>query len=963
MQKKSHKILSVLTSVLTIVSLTVNFGLLGVLQAWADETQNQELRILQSDIIEGGGNDSVSFSDKDIHLNGVDSIDYLNSLEEINLINYLIKFFDLKSYWGKTIRIPFSSLNPDGVPGGDSDYLLVTMPNPSFDKGTQKTVWTEFFYSYFVSGKKIEKPDLIRMIFQKETDLSLGNRVDFLRKAKNFFDSKAMTHQNQGEILPKKQSQGLLDFFLNQVKAADSGIFSNEDNLNDNNNGVEPLEVFDLKDPKVQQLLMILLLGFIQNKMGEVNNLPKQDCLKQGGEWDGNTQSCVFPTPEEMDCPEGSVDFSLNSHIGDGECHELSELRQNCEQNGGRWYRLGRGAGPNGDQVSKFCKTSQNMFYVVNGLGDYERNSVSLWEILLPKQAQALSQSLPFTYSCRCPENYCGDPQGRCIIEDESLKDKDGDGVPNGTDKCPKTAEGEEVNDEDGSPDQGCSCADLKKKGKLKKKSCPPSGCRGPYWVEFPVITEDDLCSGGIMQDIGEICTPTQSISQQCSPPQQPNSNQNSSQQQQPQQSPQGGQQGGGQQGGGGGGSGSGGGGGGGGQQQGSQQPGSQQPGNTKPPPGSTETPTGLNTSGIPSGIPSIDPNSPNYGVPGSAISTDLETGKNFINQDLRMAGPGGGTMYIPRGAEFVGKDGIIARVYDPTGVHSANLRAEGNPISYAQGKGYETVSRADGSVTQYFNDGSSITLRTNGNASFTTTNNGQIDTVDLPRSISGATGNYGQVWNFNTGSPNVVAQRSYTDPITGGKMTEKVEIAQAKGDVSNTTMDYTKVTQTLTDPNGKVLATVSGSNNTVPQDQLGRSIFERYLDSIKNIEAQNALVEEAMKESHPLRGPNENQYGGGPEGRGNYSESYQYEGGPEGMGNYSDGKTAGDSCYGSSSGSISEVGDFVLPPEACNGQPMTTKQEAAGPENDKTEGGGKPAPETEKSESGSSSGGGSGGK
>lgn len=487
----------------------------------------------------------------------------------------LSKKVDFTSFLGKTVKIPIPRQNPSDFPGEDSDYLYITPPQPYLDKKTGKIVWDPIRTIFLTSGKGISDEKVVYVKDQIEKQISFV----FAGK-KALFDDLAVILRNQmiqkmGKKIGFKNpndSRNSVGFLISEARADTANVNLNL-NLNLNDNVASDLgtilgtdqmsqlnQMLDTNDPNVKQMFMLLLLNFIMNQgTAQASTLDKTTCLNNGGEWLNST--CLMPTTGN--CQDGEIDFGANN-IGDGECHAISDLKSSCTNSGGTWSKK-TVTDPNdnsSDSTSLFCKTQDTMTFKVDLTSSDNSNS---------------SQT---KYTCVCPDGYCGDATGKCISEDEAAGDSDKDGVANGKDKCPKTASGESVNMNEASGDYGCSCTDLKQRGRVQAVACPASQCVGQMWSQYPPqATADQLCQDGFIQDPSAFCIPTQTMTQQCIDQDKQNQQAQQQQDQQNQQMMQMAMQalqslmkgggGGGSSGGGGGGS-SGGGGGGGGQQPGS---------------------------------------------------------------------------------------------------------------------------------------------------------------------------------------------------------------------------------------------------------------------------------------------------------------------------------------------------------------------------------------------------------
>lgn len=462
----------------------------------------------------------------------------LSNLESCSLVlakdlDDLALKVDFSSFLGKTVKVPIYSEGSSKIPGGDADFLYLTPPKFVYNPRINKTFWTPLVSTYFVDGKSIskEKENLVKNQVQKDISEAFFGKKDLLIQLRDIV-VKQIVDKKSKKLTKLDEQSSLWDLIFKKVKAevspSSSGTMVSIDSLlGENSNLTEEdalsqlgssvtsqqdvAKIFDMNDPKTQQLFMLLFMKALIEKAAEANNLDKEACLNKGGEWVSDT--CLF-NQEDQNCKSGQIDFdSLN--VGDGECHDISELKENCEEGGGVWYQKSQNSNDNiSDRGSKFCKGSGDLTFPVGLVSSNSNNNSGKTKV----------------YHCACPEGFCGDTSAKCISEDESAGDSDKDEVPNGKDKCPKTASGESVNMDETSADFGCSCTDLKKKGRVQAIACPPSECRGEYWIQYPAsITADQVCQDGFVQSASSLCVPTQTMSQQCiNQNQNNNKNQNS---------------------------------------------------------------------------------------------------------------------------------------------------------------------------------------------------------------------------------------------------------------------------------------------------------------------------------------------------------------------------------------------------------------------------------------------------
>lgn len=425
----------------------------------------------------------------------------------------LAKKVDFTTFLGKTVKIPIPRKNPSDFPGEDYDYLYVTPPVPFSNKKENKIVWAPISAVFLTSGKTIdeERANYVKDRIEKEISFIFSNKESLLDNLA-FILKKQMILKRSGKLSLEDEKSFFdpLALLISKARAQENVL-----NLNSNSEaaqletmiGSEQMaeinQMLDTNDPNVKQMLLFLLLDFLlRQKNAEALNLEKTACLSSEGQWDG--EKCLFDDGQSENCLSGEIDFG-ELGVGDGKCHESDDLRQNCEEGGGIWNEKDSLTGFQDDTLSgsAFCKSQKTL--------TFQSSKAILSTTTLEKTLNSKK------YTCTCPENYCGDPTGKCITADEAAGDTDKDGAPNGKDKCPKTEGGDSVNLSEESPDFGCSCTDLKKKGKVQAVACPLSECRGDYFVQYPPsATADQLCQDGFIQSPSAFCVPTQTMAQQC---------------------------------------------------------------------------------------------------------------------------------------------------------------------------------------------------------------------------------------------------------------------------------------------------------------------------------------------------------------------------------------------------------------------------------------------------------------
>jgi len=468
------------------------------------------------------------------------------------------KIIDIKSFLGKPVRIPIPSDNPDKVPGGDLDYVIVYPPQFYLNKKTGKVVSFPVKSVYLASGKSISKEK------QQEVQTNLENYINycFCNQDKVLVDLKDALRQQAQTPKPRSYLDGIFRIF-NVVHAEDTttaGDTASSDAITDQD--IQTL--LDSNDPQMKQMLMLLLLNLLMSqKMADASNVDKQTCLDNGGEWVNN--QC-----------------SLNQNSNDD-----SDQQAACEDSGGTW---GSVSSSRSLCLSRCGKTDDKC--QGSGLSDFEDS-----EGIIINSGDTAEIN-----GCKCPEGQCASAEGKCQDDETQSGDEDEDNVPNGQDKCPKSSPDGSgtVNMNSSSGYMGCTCSQIQAMGGYQQQTtCPGNSCDGPYMVTYQQQSSTACSNGNITQ--GQ-CVAQRQQDQTCNQIYQDQMNQQAQKNQQDQQKQQdlqkmlqdlmkGGQKGGDQGGGQGGGKGGGQGGGGcppGGQSpQGAQEP----PPAGAPKPGATEAP------------------------------------------------------------------------------------------------------------------------------------------------------------------------------------------------------------------------------------------------------------------------------------------------------------------------------------------------------------------------------------
>jgi len=390
------------------------------------------------------------------------------------------KMIDVQSFLNKPVKMPIPSDNPDGIPGGDFDYLYIYPPQFFWNKTQNKLISFPVKSVYFASGKTIsaEKTKVVKEDAESYINYCFCNEDTLLD------DLKAKI-KNQSREPGKKPSylEGIFRIF-NLVHAEEIGQTDESlaDGAVESSGAIQQL--LDSGDPRVKQLLMLLLLNlFLTDQrngtpVAQAANTEKEECLDSGGEWING--ECV--TDEET-YDSGSDKETACSDSG-GEWGPVSSSRALCLSHCGK--------------TDTKCKGSAlAAFEETEGIIDLGGDNLE---------------------GCKCPEGQCVDADGKCMDDGSQSDDDDNDGVPNGQDKCSptkpqtnsvssdysdeaayaKASSAEQVNMNPGSPYYGCSCSQLQAMGAITQQQCPPSQCEEgtPYFVEYPPSGQDQCVNG-----------------------------------------------------------------------------------------------------------------------------------------------------------------------------------------------------------------------------------------------------------------------------------------------------------------------------------------------------------------------------------------------------------------------------------------------------------------------------------
>jgi len=374
---------------------------------------------------------------------------------------FLDSRFDLKSFMNKPVRLPVASDNPDGIPGGDEDFLYIYPPEFYFSPKTGKISVIPSKIMYFASGQSVNenrvrylRSDLQKkvaeLLQEKKTEIESLKAVIVKQQSKRYQtvgllitpDKKIAGLWGQVFSLPVVHAEGtdateltnLVSDLQQQIsnQSTDNGSLSEDDAIE---------QVISSDDSKTREMLSLLLLLLIyKNAMAEPVTDLKAQCLAVGGEW--LNEKC-------------SVDSTTTS-----ETNSVTALgtQKICEESGGTWkaeYPL-----------RKVC------------MARCEATDDKCTESILAEEVA--------NKGCVCPEGACVTAVGDCLMKDSSKEDKDEDEIPDGTDKCPNSKDvssGVSMNEQ--SENYGCTCSDLQARGKIQQRQCPGSACDGYYMVTY----------------------------------------------------------------------------------------------------------------------------------------------------------------------------------------------------------------------------------------------------------------------------------------------------------------------------------------------------------------------------------------------------------------------------------------------------------------------------------------------
>jgi len=368
------------------------------------------------------------------------------------------KLINIKSFLGKPVRIPIESDNPDKIPGGDRDYVIVYPPQFYQNKKTKKIVALPVKSIYLASGKSISKEK------QQEVQTNLENYINycFCNQDKALTDLEDALRRQASQPKPRSYLDGIFRIF-NIVHAEDTtatetaGTTDAGDEITDED--IQTL--LDSDDPQMKQMLMLLLLNLLMSqKTAEASNVDKQTCLDNGGDW----------VNEQCD-------------MGNTDTNDDSDKQQACEDSSGTW---------------KTFTSSRSLCLTKCGMTDDKCQGSGLADFEETEGIIINSGSSSNIKGCKCPEGQCTDGNNACIDDENQNKDEDEDNVPDGQDKCAKsTPDGSgTVNMNGASPYYGCTCSQIQALGGYQQQTtCPPGQCNGPYYTTY--TAQQGSCSNG----------------------------------------------------------------------------------------------------------------------------------------------------------------------------------------------------------------------------------------------------------------------------------------------------------------------------------------------------------------------------------------------------------------------------------------------------------------------------------
>lgn len=397
---------------------------------------------------------------------------------------FLDQKFDIQSFMNKPVRLPIGSDNPDGVPGGDQDFLYIYPPEFFFSEktGTVSTIPSKIMY--FGSGQKINdnrakyfRKDLqkkvIQLLQEKSVAVESLRAVIVKQAAKRYRQVGLITDYSQKIGLAQSSNQlSLLEriFSLNEAKAEDTNateltnlVSDLKNQISDQTSGATTFsqddaieKIIGSGDSQTREMLSLLLLLLIyKNALAEPQTDLKAQCVAAGGEW--LNEAC------SVDTITGGASGATNNVTALGS-------KKICEESGGTWKTE--------YPMRKVCMAQCGA-----------KDDACTDKILAGEIANK---------GCVCPDGSCVTAVGDCLAQDASKTDKDEDEIPDGVDKCPKSKDVESgVSMNDQGDTYGCTCADLQAKGRIQQRQCPGAACDGAYMVTYAQTSGTDSCEMG----------------------------------------------------------------------------------------------------------------------------------------------------------------------------------------------------------------------------------------------------------------------------------------------------------------------------------------------------------------------------------------------------------------------------------------------------------------------------------
>ncbi len=428
-------------------------------------------------------------------------------------LNYLERI-DLNSLVNQPLKIPFTSQNPEQIPGGDQDWLIVHPPVLLNQNAT-----IPLRVDYLSSGPDISREDaqFVQEVGNQINTIANNNPV-LIEIVKNLLERNLQ--------VSVKDESSLLSLLFQKVKAADTT--DNSLLLTSSEQNSLGLTNLDTTNPQVRQLLMVMFLLLLNNRsLATSVNLDETDCVNSGGQWVNGacqneqttlcqnnggiwkkfTNQCLadrqFCTNSGLSCtgvtstdPFYGCACKTGSCIDeqDGSCIPRSESKRGkCEGSKGTWQER-----PSSKEVClQQCDTTEADCASAS-TSDYTQS----YDSNFYNNGNDNSSASLTSAGCKCPVNKCLSSAGECIAKDVSKLDDDKDGVNNTNDRCPNTPAGETANNVEGNVNRGCSCSQLQSMGKIAQPQCPPDGCESNYLVKYDrsALNNMVLCQSGVIQ-------------------------------------------------------------------------------------------------------------------------------------------------------------------------------------------------------------------------------------------------------------------------------------------------------------------------------------------------------------------------------------------------------------------------------------------------------------------------------